>query len=196
MNTVFTLIIIFILIILAYYGVVHIIKLWTGCDEEEAVAKLHNLINGKAVYSFENDFGFENAVSENIRNIIGEKRYNQLIKLSKTAISTPLLSYGYYSGLPYIAISLYYEDDNEKQVLENILTNLVYSYLRIYGYNTNILVDWKIRPDLKMPYLLIRYARTKEEQRIIEVTLQNGVKSIIDTNTDVTDDTEDDDLND
>lgn len=186
----------FIIAIVSYYAVCHIIKLWTGCDDEEAVAKLHNLINGKAVYSFENDFGFENAVSENIRNIIGEKRYNQLIKLSKTAISTPLLSYGYYSGLPYIAISLYYEDDNEKQVLENILTNLVYSYLRIYGYNTNILVDWKIRPDLKMPYLLIRYARTKEEQRIIEVTLQNGVKSIIDTNTDVTDDTEDDDLND
>lgn len=184
----------FIIAIVSYYAVCHIIKLWTGCDDEEAVTKLHNLINGKAVYSFENDFGFENAVSENIRNIIGEKRYNQLMKLSKTAISTPLLSYGYYSGLPYIAISMYYEDDNQKQVLENILTNLVCSYLRIYGYGTNILVDWKNRPDLEMPYLLIRYARTKEERRIIEIALQNSVKSIIDINTDITDDDDGDDL--
>lgn len=186
----------FILAIFSYYAVCHIIKLWTGCNDLEAVVKIHNFINGNAVYSFENDFGFENAVCENIRNIIGDKRYDQLIKLSQTAISTPLLSFGYYSGLPYIAISMYYEDDNEKQVLENILTNLVRSYLRIYGYGTNILVDWKIRPDLKMPYLLIRYACTKEEKRIIEMTLQTSIKSIIDTNTDITDDTESDDLND
>ena len=88
------------LCIAAYYAVIHIIKLWAGCDINEAATKLHNAINGKAHYTFQNDCGFEQAVSDTVRSIIGDKRYEQLIKLSRTALDMPLLSYGYNSGLP------------------------------------------------------------------------------------------------
>lgn len=192
----FKLIIIFITIIGLYYATCYILKLLTGCDYEEAVVKIQRFFNGTAMYSFNNDIGFANEIWETVKNIIGDTQYSRLEKLSRTAISPPLLSFGYYSGLPYIAIAMYYEDDNQKQVLENILTDLVCSYLRIYGYGTNIMVDWKNRSDLKMPYILFRYAQTKEEQRIIELVLKNSVKPIIAVNTDITDDTEDDDLND
>lgn len=177
-----------------FYVACYVIKLWTGCDDSEAVVKLHNFINGKVRYSFANDIGFANDVWENIKNIIGEKRFQQLVNLSNTAINTPLLSFGENSGLPYIAISLYYEDENEKQVIGNVLSNLVVRYLKIYGYDLRILVEWKVRYDLNMPFIEIRYARTMDEQRILNIGLQNNRKSIIGRNSAIIDDTEDEDL--
>lgn len=178
-----------------FYIVCHIVKLWTGCNTSEAISKLHNFINGKALYTFNNDIGFANAVWDNVKNIIGDSRFNQLLKLSQTAITTPLLSFGENSGLPYIAVSLYYSNDNEKQVIENILSNLVVTYLKMYGYGELILTDWKIRYDLNMPFLEIRYARTTEEQRILNFVLQSSQEQIISRNSDVVDDTEVDNLN-
>ncbi|MCM1060308.1 MAG: hypothetical protein NC452_08435, partial [Eubacterium sp.] len=195
MDLFLTLLIIFISIILIFYGVCHIIKLWTGCNNDEAVAKLHNFINGTVMYSFYNDMGFINNIYENIKNIIGEKRFEQLVRLSKTAISTPLIFFGENSGLPYIAISLFYADENEKQIIETVLINLITQYLRIYGYYELTLVNWKERFDLKMPVLEIRYARTREEQRILDIGLQNNRQTIISVNNDVIDDTDSDDLN-
>ncbi|QUI21567.1 hypothetical protein HZI73_04340 [Vallitalea pronyensis] len=145
-------------------------------------------------YSFSNDVGFDNDVWENVKNIVGEKRFKQLINLSKTAINTPLLCFGVNSGLPYIAISVYYEDEHEKRVLENVLSNLVRGYLKIYGFNTHILVNWKTRHDLRMPYLLIRYARIREEKRILDIGLENDRERIITRNKVVKDHTEAEDL--
>lgn len=190
----FKLIIIFITIIGLYYATCHILKLLTGCDDEEAVAKIQRFFNGTAMYSFNNDYGFINNVSENIKNIIGEKRFEQLINLSKTAIYMPLIFFGENSGLPYVAISVYYKDENEKQVIENIMINLVIQYLKMYGYCNLTLVNWTERPDLKMPVLEIKYARTREEKRILDINLQNDRKNIIDLNTDITDDDDGDDL--
>jgi hypothetical protein len=177
-----------------FYTVCHIIKLWTGCNDIEAVAKLHNIMNGKVQYQFCNDMGFANEVWKNVRNVIGDKRYQQLVNLSNTAITTQLLSFGENSGLPYIAISMYYADENEKQVLENVLTNLVRCYLQMCGYDTQILVDWKVRYDINMPFLEIRYARTPDEKRILTIGLQNNRQIVMTRNSAVIDDTEDEDL--
>lgn len=194
LELVFLIISLFITGIAGYYGVCHIIKLWTGCNSHEAGTKLHNFINGKFPIQFNNDIGFSNDVWENVKNIIGDKRYEQLVKLSQTAIETPLLSFGENSGLPYISISLYYKDQNEKCLIENVLSNLVVKYLRIYGFNTQILVDWKVRYDLKMPFLEIRYARTPEEQNILTFCQRNTQQSIMAKNSAIIDDTEEDDL--
>lgn len=70
-----------------FYTVCHIIKLWTGCNYNEAVSKLHNIMNGKVQYQFCNDMGFANEVWKNVRNIIGDKRYQQLVYISNTAIA-------------------------------------------------------------------------------------------------------------
>lgn len=177
-----------------FYATCQVIKLWTGCNSNEAVAKLHNFMNGKVQYTFFNDMGFANDMWENVKKVIGEKRFQQLVNLSNTAINTPLLSFGENSGLPYIAVSLYYEDENEKQVVENVLSNLVVRYLRIYGYETQLLVNWKERYDLNMPFLEIRYARTRDEKRILAIGLQNNRQSIITRNNAIIDDTEIEDL--
>lgn len=191
---VITIILLFVVVIALYYGVCHIIKLWTGCDEEEAVAKLHNFFNGQAGLSFENDSGFVNNMWYNVRNIIGDKRFDQLMRLSQTAISTPLLFFGIEGGLPFIAVCVYYNDENEKRVLQVVLTNLTRKYLKVYGYDDTVVVDWKMRYDLNMPYLEIRYARNKEERRILDLHLSNEGNEIITRNSDVNDDDDDEDL--
>lgn len=186
---------VFVLAIICYYGACHIIKLWTGCNNSEAEVKLHNFFNGTIQYSFCNDVGFANTIWDNIRNVIGDKRYNQLVQLSQTAISTPLLSFGENSGLPYIAISIFYVDDNEKQILESVLTNVVTMYLKTYGFNKSILANWKRRYDLNMPYFEVRYAQTQEEKRILNIELQNNQQNILAINTEVMDDEDNEDLN-
>lgn len=49
------LIVVVAIVIGAYYLVIHLIKLWTGCDNDEANAKLHNFFNGSANCTIEND---------------------------------------------------------------------------------------------------------------------------------------------
>lgn len=62
------------------------------------------------------------------------------------------------------------------------------------GYDTQILVDWKVRYDLNMPFLEIRYARTPDEKRILTIGLQNNRQIAVTRNSAVIDDTEDEDL--
>lgn len=179
-----------------FYAACHMIRLWTGCTTDEAVQKIHRFVTGRAQYHFCDDTGFANEVWSNVRNIIGDKRFQKLLNLSNTAISFPLLTHGINGGLPYVAISVFYTDDNEKQVLESVLVNLVRGYLERYGYGTNISVKWRTRYDLRMPMLVIEYARTEEEKRILAICLKANQKKIVKQYTPVTDDTEDEDLND
>lgn len=196
-----TLIYLFIILMLAFVGsialfylVIHVIKQWTGCDNAEAEQKLHNFLNGRKLYSFNNDEGFKNDVWNNIRSIIGNKRFEQLCRLSHTMIDVPLLMFGYNSGLPYIAITVNYVDDSEKRIIESILNNLVKQYLQIYGHKTRVLIDWKTRYDLNMPYLEMRYATNKEENRIMDIVLQNEQRNIICQNSEISDDEDENDL--
>lgn len=177
-----------------FYAITFIIKLWTGCDNTEAVTKLNNFMHGKIQYSFHNDVGFVEEVWENVRNIIGRKRFEQLEMLSKTEIKRPLIFFGEKSGLPFILVSTPCQDEHEKRVLENVISNLVISYLKIYGLNKQILVNWKVRDDLDMPYLLVRYARTREEKRKLDILLHNKRQKIVARNKSITDDTETEDL--
>ncbi len=190
----FILMLAFVSFVALYYLVIHIIKQWTGCDNAEAEQKLHNFLNGKTLYSFSNDEGFINDVWHNIQSIIGDKRFEQLCRLSQTSINIPLLTFGYNSGLPYIAITVNYIDDSEKRIIESVLNNLVKRYLQIYGYKTRVLTDWKTRYDLNMPYLEIRYATNREENHIMDIVFQNEQRNIIRQNSEIADDEDENDL--
>lgn len=180
----------FVVCILVYYGVIRLIKMWTGCNDNEAVAKLQRFVNGTPTYKFEEDIGLQNEIWENVKKIIGERRYQQLVSLSSTSISTPMFFSGVEGLLPFIAVSLYYADDNERRVLENIIVNVAKKYLQVYGYNTAILVVWKERYDLNMPFLRIQYARNEEESKILALGIRNQHQIISMQNTAVTDDVE------
>ena len=191
----FIIFIIFIFLsIVSFYVVVHIIKIWTGCNDKEAVAKLQRFINGKPLYKFEDDIGLQNDIWDNVRKIIGEKRVQQLVNLNSTMITNPLLFFGEEGALPFIAVSLYYLDDNEKKVLENIILNVIKQYLLVYKYDISVLAVWKERYDLNMPILQIRYARNGEEKRVLEIAIRNQQQNITTSNSFPKDDTEDDDL--
>lgn len=177
-----------------FYVVTFVIKLWTGCNNSEAVTKLHNIMNGKIQYAFNNDEGFIEEVWDNVKNVIGDKRYCQLERLSMTAIKQPLTVFGERSGLPYIIVSIPYEDEHEKRILENVLSNLVVEYLRIYGFSNQIITSWKVRHDLDMPYILIRYARTREEKRKLDILLNNRRLKYGTSNKEITDENEEEDL--
>lgn len=192
LNLTLILIIAFVASMALFYLIIHIIKQWTGCDNAEAEQKIHNFFNGRTHYSFNSDEGFINAVWDNISNIIGEKRFEQLRRLSQTGV--PLLAFGYNSGLPYIAITVNYADDSEQRIIESVMTNLVKRYLQIYGYNTRVITDWKTRYDLSFPYLEIRYATNKDEIRIMDIVFQNEQRNIIDLNRDITDDEDENEL--
>ncbi len=155
---------------------------------EQAGRKIHNRINGKVVYSFPTDAGFVEEVWENIRSIIGESRFQELQQLSTTKINRPLLYFGIKRCLPYIEVSVYYLNENEKRVISHVLKNTVALYLNLYGYCTQILTNWTIRHDLSMPVLSISYARNDEERRKLKILYQYMQKKINDKNNYPTDD--------
>lgn len=177
-----------------FYIVVHIIKLWTGLTTEQAITKIQNFFNKTPQRTLLNDYGLIEEIGENVRNIVGDVKFEQLMRLSRTRIAQPLIFFGEQSRLPFIAISTYYSDDNQKQVLEHILSNVVVKYLLIYGYSTEIITEWKIRPDLKMPVLLVQYARNAQEMHILSRIVQYQQKNIIARNSEIIDDTEGDKL--
>lgn len=185
-------IICFVICMLAYYGVIKLIRIWTGCSSNEAVTRLQKFVNGIPNYRLEEDAGLQSEIWENVKKVIGIKRYQQLCALSTTAISTPLFFAGVEGILPFIAVSLYYQDDNEKRILENLIVNVVKKYLQFYGYDTAVLVVWKERYDLNMPILQIRYARNVEERKTLAIGFRNQQQIISMQNSAVTDDTEDD----
>ena len=194
MEMLILLVILFALAIGGYYGICHIIMLYSGCDFDGAVKKLNNLVNGKAVYTINNDPSFIVAIEDNVRNIIGEKRYAQLIQLSQAAIGAPLLTFGSCDGMSCVNICMYYKDENEQQVLETVLCNVVRTYLRNYGQCEKILAEWRVRDDLKMPYLQIRYAKNKSELNALQTELYRSAQKVIVQNSSVTDDMDEEEL--
>lgn len=182
------LIAVLIICIASFYFVCYIVQLWTGCTKDEAVEKIQNWINPKIQYQFYNDPSFADAVWENVRNVIGNGRFKQLERLSHTTITIPLLFFGMDAGLPFIGISVYYTDENEKAVLENVLKNLVQYYLRLHGYSPQVITVWKMRDDLNMPYLQIQYARDQKERQNMVLMLQQMRKKIVAQHSALTDD--------
>lgn len=178
---------------LIYYGVCRIIMLWCGCTLHEARIKIHSFLTDEYEYDISEDNYFINDAWQSIKNIIGNKRFAQLISLSQAALYTPLLYGGRNCGVRYVAISLYINDDNEKQILQTVLHKISVNYLKANGCTGEVLMEWKYREDLRMPVLQISYAATDKEMQMLVMAKQTICNNIVTKNTDVidTDDTED-----
>ena len=149
-----------------FYALCFILKLYKGCDTEEATEIIRSFFDGTLQKQFENDSGFRTDLCQTIKNIIGDKQYEVLDKLGYTPLSYPMISFNTNGRVPYIAISVIYTDINQQQAIENVVRNLVRDYLRQYRYPENIASNWSEREDIHIPLLIIRYARNKQEEHI------------------------------
>lgn len=120
-----------------------------------------------------------------INDIIGDTRYEELCRISRTS---KLFETNFASGLPYIAVTVSYADENEKQRIENILRDIVSKYLSIHGLYNGVLSDWKENGHVKMPALMIRYAETEEQLKILNACLQEENRKIIEKHQPLKDD--------
>lgn len=184
---------VFLLFCLGFYGSAYIVKLYTGCSFEVAKDRIQRKF--RKHYDFSNDIMFGQEVSENVKNIIGDSRYDNLIALNKTTLGTYLLSFGMHCRLPYIAICVDIQNSIEQKVIETALSKLILSYLRMAGYTEKILPTWGHNFDLQLPCLEIRYATDKDEERILDIGIKNEQSIKTTKYQNVVDDTEDEDLN-
>lgn len=172
-----------------FYIVVHIVKLWTGCDTDCAIQKIRNFINGTPLYHLAEDTMFITELWGCLQSILGESRYDDLKALAKTSY---LLFCNYASGLPYIGVTVVYQDDNEKMRIENVIKNLTSMFLRNHNLCDKLLIDWKENPTLKLPLLMIRYAETSEQERILTACLKQENDKVLKRYQPLIDDEEDD----
>lgn len=174
-----------------FSGAVHLVKVYTGCSTDEAVAKIQNLMNGKIVVPLANDPGFFNEICQAIRNIIGDKRYGELVKLNSALCAaghTPVIACGTVLGLRCVDITIRPKDDTEKQILEAVLVDITKNHLAAQGLGPEVIADWKNRMDINSPYLEIRYPDNAQERKVILDTIAKDGLAAIEADTSLTDD--------
>ena len=158
-----------------YYLLVHIIQLFTGCDKNEAALKIQRFFNGTTQTDITTDVQLWEKIWTAVENIIGEERFKQLEKYSKTLInSKPLLYFEKNSIIPFLSLSVEYKDDNEKKKIESAVCKAFENHLMLYNYPTIINYEWGVRKDDGIPFLKIDYATTKEQE--------NSLKKLMKTN--------------
>ena len=174
-----------------YFLIRFVIKLYTGCNNQQADKRIQRFFNGTASTSIVNDSMLIADIELTIKSVIGDNRYDKLIRLNSVQLNQPLLFFVAMGAVPYLVITVPYEDDNERAVLENAVCNVFIGYLKMYGYSERLIVEWGFRNDIKMPYLRLGYAMTAEQERAMNSYLENKRDTLIGNYGDITDDSED-----
>lgn len=175
-SLIFNLLVVAVVVVCVFVITRRLVMIWTGCSKEEATKKIQEFVLQKEEYHLATDQMLIADIWSVVKDIIGDSRYDELCKLSR---SSQLFQANYASGLPYLAITVAYSDENEKQRLENVLRALVSKYLSIHGMNKGVLSDWKEDGYLKMPALMIRYAETEEQLKILNACLREETAKIV-----------------
>ena len=175
-----------------YFLIRHVITLYTGCNNQQADKRIQRFFNGTAPTSIVNDSMLIADIENTIKAVIGDNRYDKLIRLNGVQLNQPLLFFVAMGAVPYLVITVPYEDDNERAVLENAVCNVFICYLNMYGYSQRFIVEWGFRNDVKMPYLRLGYAVTAEQEKAINSYLENKRDTLIGNYGDITDDSEGD----
>lgn len=170
------LLILAIVVVVGFLITRRVVMLWTGADKEDATRMIWTFMRQTEVYHLSNDTMLVEDMWSVVRDIIGEGRYADLEKLSHTA---QLFGCGYASGLPYLAFTVSYENDNEKCMIQNLLQKKMEEHLSIHGYERAILVDWKQNRKLKLPCVMLRYAETMEQTKILNAVLTRESEKVL-----------------
>ena len=173
-----------------YYLIRFVVKLYTGSNNAQADKRIQRFFSGTVPTSIVNDSMLIADIENTIKAVIGDNRYDKLIRLSSVQLNQPLLFFVTMGVVPYLVITVPYEDDNERAVLENAVCNIFIGYLKMYGYSERLIVEWGFRNDIKMPYLRLGYAMTAEQEKSLNSYLENKHNTMVGNSGDITDDSE------
>jgi hypothetical protein len=172
-----------------YFLTVCLGVLLTGCTFQEAADKIHALINEETPYSpKENEFlKFE--LWNIIKDILGDARYTDLEKLSK---NTSIFGMGEMGGVSYFGFLIPCSDD-EKFQIETMLEEKLKTELKVHGCCDVILSQWVINPKLQLPILLLRYAETSKQEKLLHAYVESEQEKVIKKYEPLRDDDEEED---
>lgn len=151
-----------------YFIAVRAIMFLYGCSQEEAHQKIVSFFSDKPPYHITTDSWLINRIWMRIKGLIGDKRFSDLEQISMTAF---LFHSGYMSGLPYIAFTVMYDNENEKIRIEKSVRAELEQCLKIHNFPDKVLTEWSENTLLQLPMLILRYAETESERKIIYAIL-------------------------
>ena len=185
LSVVINLLCIAVVVVIAFFIVRKLVMLWTGSTKEEATKQIQAFVSQKESYHIATDQMLITDLWNAVNDIIGDTRYEEICRLSRTS---QMFETSYASGLPYVAITVAYADENEKMRIEHVLSDIVSKYLSIHGMCNGVLSDWKENGKVKMPTLMIRYAETEEQLKILNAYLHEETTKTIKKNQPLKDD--------
>ena len=177
---IFLLMILAILLIAVYSFdiVIFVVRLWTGCDRDDAIKKIRNKVNGVVYIPLEEDKGLWTEIWAAIRNIIGDARFEKLKRIYEAIIAASqggISLHGHHSGLPYILIILDQLNATERKLIETVITGIVKRHLKMRGLPDSVIVTWG-QYDNGLEYLEIRFGETEEQHNIVRTVLANELR--------------------
>ena len=137
------------------------------------------------------DVTFLNTLFEDIRNLLGDKKFHELQELNN---SFPVYEAGSnsYSGYIRIMILLDVDDINEKARVEAILKKRLYDHLLTLGMPSPVILSsWEIWNGLSS--IKLQYSSTEEEKSRLMKIQELHAKQIINAHSKLVED-EDDEL--
>ena len=191
LNLILSIIFIAIIVIGVYQVVIYLIKMWKGCSRKEAERIIHRVLSGQASYHLSQDNIFWEECYHNIKSVLGEQRFKDLENFSLT---TKIVECGINGNIPYMAFTVMFFDENEKQRLESLLKKTVEKYLEIHSLPNSVITMWKENAILKLPMLVIGYAENEEQEKLISKYLAYQNENVKIKYQPLTDDEEDDDI--
>lgn len=164
------------LFLAAFHIIKILIMIFTGCSEQEAIRKIHNFFTENPPYHAASDPQLNNMLWSTVRAVIGEQRFHDLENL---AVIIQIYWTGRLGGLPCIALTVICENDNEKARLESALKANLSQCLQAHGLPGLVLTRWDVNPSVQLPVLVMQYAETESERKIITEWLKQNNKKIL-----------------
>lgn len=174
----------------AIYGVIK----FKGIDKNDADKYLYSLFNKPDLQMFQK-YSFFVDVEDVIRKTIGNERYDSLLKYKKDKNIDTLIVSDKGEGMWYVAIFLFYNDEDERKIIGYKLEELVKKYLTGNNLSTRVLTKWDKNYTFNMPYFKIQYATNFFEEKNLQDALERECNAISARYTNVVDDTESVSLN-
>lgn len=174
-------------LILALYGMgILVVKIIYKCSVKEARQIIADMLTKKTEYELRNDENYRRDINTTCKDLLGEKRYNDLSVLTKYSST---IEFEESAGYPLVYITVNPIDENERIRIQNALLDTTKLYIENYGKNgLEVTAEWGENRKIRLPMLIIGYSRNETETAAIRRKEQSlAEKVIISANTEIYD---------